>query len=157
MLGLVLGASLAGCDNQPPLLRCGALPDFSACPSSRGGTCDDKSCASLYTCTEDGWVFVARCDNATGGAAGSGGAAGAEAGAAGDAGAGGEPLCGQPTREFNCITLQAPDCDEANARACPTQACIGACDQFFRCTADGWSEEVVGYCSDDGELVLADP
>jgi hypothetical protein len=153
----LLGAlfSLCGCfvacDNQPPLLRCGALPDPSACPSTRGGTCDDKTCDSLYTCTEEGWVFVARCDG--------GGEPGGAGGAGGDsaAGAGGEPLCGQAEREFVCIPLQPPDCDEANARACPTQACIGACDVFFRCTADGWAEDVVGYCDDDGELVLSDP
>lgn len=63
-------------------------------------------------------------------------------------------MCQPVPRDAACPALQAPDCDEAAARACPTQACLGECDVFLTCTPSGWAEEIAGYC-DEGELVLA--
>lgn len=140
--GLLFGA--VACETLPPRLDCGALPDASACPTSRGGTCDDAACSALYRCTESGWAFVQRCEVGGFGGAGAGGAGGAA----------GAPLCEQVTRDAACPALQPPDCDEAAARACPTQACLGQCDVFLTCTSSGWSEEIAGYC-DEGELILA--
>jgi hypothetical protein len=139
-------AAIAACDEQPPKLDCGALPEGNACPTSKGGTCDDRACDALYQCTETGWAFVQRCA----GSAGAGGSAGV-AGSGGAAGAG--ALCQQVTRDAACPELQPPDCDEAAARACPTQACLGSCEVFLTCTSAGWSEELAGYC-DEEELVL---
>lgn len=150
-LGLGLLAPV-GCDDPPPLPDCGALPEVSACPAARGGTCDDRDCTALYTCLEHGWSLVRRCDRAASGGSPSGGAGGA----GGAGGEGGARLCEQTLRDPACVPLQPPDCDAAAARSCPLQACLGSCEVFLICISSGWSEEIAGYC-DEGELVLRAP
>lgn len=137
-----------GCDDLPPEPTCGPLPDRSACPAERGGSCSDRSCSALYSCKETTWVFVQRCDQNAAGAAGAG-----AAGAGAAAGAGGT-CSGALTDPGGCPSLQSPDCNAAILDACPADACSLGCEAFLRCENNEWSTNYVAYCSDDGELIV---
>lgn len=142
---------LLACDDPVLPRPCGVLPDPTACPaSSRGGTCEDRSCSALYTCRDGSWVFVEACPDNLAGQGGTAGQAGAGSGGAGVGGAGG---CLSVTSPGGCPTLQFPDCDAALIEACPAEACALGCEAFLRCEGPDWSENYAGYCDENGELM----
>src|SRR4051812_13763155 len=63
---MALGLALAGlaatpsCQDFPPVLLCGAIPE-GGCPIGRGGTCDDLVCRALYDCLAGSWTSVKNC------------------------------------------------------------------------------------------------
>lgn len=148
-LVLALGAAALGaCRDTQVLQPCGGLPDRTACPASRGGTCADPACSALYVCEDRSWVFVTDCP------------ANIDAGvdAPLDAPSDGAPdgaICDAAPRAPDpaCPPLQLPDCDLAIADACPGSACKEGCTGFLRCTPQGWTTEYAAYCDEDGALV----
>ena len=147
-LGLVcLAAALAadGCRDTQVLEPCGQLPDETACPASRGGTCRDRACSALYVCEDRKWLFVTDCPQNLDAGADAAVDAVADAPLPCDAAA--------PATDPACEALQQPDCDVAIADACPTTACKEGCTGFLRCTPQGWTIAYVAYCDEDGALV----
>lgn len=139
--------ALAGCPTLPEVVPCGQIP-AGGCPSGRGGTCDDPTCAGLWDCVDGAWVSAAVCDERDGGAGGSGGGSGFDAGPC-------TPVnistAGQVT---GCTPdLQDPDCPVEAAETCAESACLTGCEDFFLCTKDGWTQ--AAYCDDEtGQLVI---
>jgi hypothetical protein len=149
-------AAAAGCTSTLRAIECGPLPDRTACPTRGGGTCADRTCSALYECTSAGWQLVEGCPGNAPGAAGAGGAGGA-AGAGGLGGAGGGCVAAPsaPPDGLPCSPLQAPECDESIALACPDRACLTECVVFLRCEAGEWREELAAYCEEEtGELIV---
>lgn len=142
-------ACLAGCQEFEQAPHCGPLAG-GGCPSSQGGSCEDKLCDAIYTCTSSGWVLDAICDR-------DGGAMDADAQAA-DA----PWKCTEAGVELEGSVsgcdpneLFAPDCPVQAALGCPETACLTGCSDFFQCTTDGWV--AVAYCDEDtGSLVWVD-
>lgn len=134
---------------EEPLQRypCGVLPDPSACPASRGGSCEDRSCSALYECKANSWVFVETCaQKESGGAGGVGGT-----GQAGNSLAGAS-LC-EVSNSTECSALQLPDCDESLLKTCtPDEVCELGCEGFLRCEGGEWSVSYVAYCNEEGEV-----
>lgn len=139
---------LLACDDPPTRRPCGALPDPSACPANRGGTCEDPSCSALFLCRAGSWEAVETCPRPVGGAGGAAGDGGAAGQGAGQAGAG---LCEAPPS--GCVPLQPPDCDAALLDLCPAELCALGCGGFLRCEGADWSEGYVAYCDENGELL----
>ena len=142
---LLLSLLLLACEDPPTADTCGALPDPSACPAARGGTCEDRSCTALYACREGRWTLVETCPESTGGAGGA-------SGAAGQGGNQGGASCTEPAPSA-CLPLQKPDCDAALIEACPAEACALGCEGFLRCEGADWSETYEAYCDENGELI----
>jgi hypothetical protein len=147
------GAGVSGCTSTLRALDCGPLPDRKGCPTRGGGTCADRTCSALYACTDAGWQLDEPCPgNDQGPAGGAGGGAGA-------GGAGGAPgACVAPSAPPDavpCSPLQAPECDESLALACPDRACLTGCAVFLRCENGEWLDELAAYCDDEtGELIV---
>ena len=167
---------LSGCypyDTTPKL--CEAAVPEGACPTGRGGTCDDPSCNALYDCIESEWQLITTCPAHTGGGgSGAGGGAGGQTtstggtggmagGGTGAGGGGGQctPVGFDHTGESTgCVPdLQVPDCPASAADPCEETACLTDCLDFYLCREDasgkGWVP--VGYCDDAGKLVITPP
>lgn len=131
-------ALLIACGSYPEAIPCGQIPP-DGCPLSRGGTCDDATCAAIYGCVDGVWHHVETCSNMP-----------QDAGTGPDA-------CTIVTIDRTGETtgckpdLQNPDCPVAAAEQCASTVCQSECIDFFLCTKDGWS--VVAYCNEDGEFV----
>lgn len=147
---LAFGActALVGCPTLPEAVPCGQIP-AGGCPSGRGGTCEDPTCAGLWDCNDGKWVNVQTCAAPDAGPGGAGG--------------GGPMIDGGPCTPVNIPTtgqttdctpdLQEPDCPVEAAETCAEQACLTGCADFFLCTKDGWNQ--VAYCDDiTGQLVI---
>jgi hypothetical protein len=131
-------AAHAGCQDLPPVVPCGRIPD-QGCPIGRGGTCDDPVCAALYDCVDGKWTSVQTCGSFDGGT---------DSGSmeAGPCTPTGIDTTGATT---GCTPdLQSPDCPAEAAEPCAETACLTGCLDFFLCTKDGWT--AVAHCSDDG-------
>ncbi|MCC6647452.1 MAG: hypothetical protein IT374_18000 [Polyangiaceae bacterium] len=140
-IALLAAASCRLAEVEEP---CGALPDPTACPTARGGTCADRACSALYACESRRWVRVAECPRD------------ADAGVDASVDASSDATscdAAAPTTDPSCPPLQLPDCDVAVADACPASACKEGCTGFLRCTPLGWTAEYVAYCDEDGQLV----
>lgn len=157
--------AVTGCypyDTTPKLCE-DAVPK-GGCPTGRGGTCDDPSCDALYDCVDAKWKKITTCPAHAGGG-GAGGATGA-------GGAGGQTMTGgtggdctppgfDPTGETTGCTpdLQVPDCPVSAAEPCAETACVTGCSDFYLCQesagSKGWV--AVGYCDDNGHLVITPP
>lgn len=145
--GLLTTAVLThGCSSRD-IVPCGLIPD-DGCPTGRGGTCDDETCAALYDCLDGTWVLETTCEQSVGG----GGAGGASMGP----GAGGQGACNgvelDHTGELEACSppLQNPDCPAAAAELC--RPCETGCVDFFMCRQDGWN--AVAFCDEDGNVVV---
>lgn len=134
-----------GCRDTQIIEPCGQLPDDTACPASRGGTCLDRSCTALYACEDRTWVFVADCVGNVDAGTDAPADVIAETPVACDAGV--------ALPAASCEPLQLPDCDVALADACPATICKEGCTGFLRCTPQGWTAAYVAYCDEDGALV----
>src|SRR5258708_5344640 len=71
LVALLLGGALApalvaSCGDLPEPLLCGEIPP-GGCPSGRGGTCDDLTCAALYDCVDGAWTPTKTCPIPDGG------------------------------------------------------------------------------------------
>jgi hypothetical protein len=147
--GLFVALVAAGCPSLPPPVPCGTIP-AGGCPSGRGGTCDDPTCARLYDCVDGEWVSVETCSASMDGGVDDGGAGGAP------------PIDGGPCtpvsidmtgKAFGCTPdLQEPDCPVEAAEGCAETACSTGCADFYLCTKQGWDQ--VAFCDDDGQLVV---
>lgn len=140
----LVASATNGCNDDTGDEPCGSLPDRTACPLARGGTCSDPDCAAVYSCRDGAWTLVQRCSPhppADAGTADTGDGA-----SCGDASAV-DP--GGPT----CASLQLPDCDARIMDTCPAKACSTGCTGFLRCTNGEWSPLYVAYCDEDGVLV----
>lgn len=144
VLGLA-GLVLAGCPSWPGAEPCGQLPDVSACPLGRGGTCDDRECTALYDCVNGGWTLVKQCPLVVAATQ--------------------EPDASTAPEEAECSAmtidrsgeawgcepdLQEPDCPASAAEGC--SPCLTGCVDFFLCTTPGW--QVVAHCDEDGRVKL---
>ncbi|MEQ9324773.1 MAG: hypothetical protein RIF41_36745 [Polyangiaceae bacterium] len=148
-LGLALalaGMVLAGCPSWPDVEPCGQLPDVSACPVGRGGTCEDRECTALYDCMGGEWSLVSECPPVAPATSDPDGAPDDDAPcAAASVDRSGEALGCEPD-------LQEPDCPVSAAEGC--RPCLTGCADFFLCTTPGW--QVVAHCDEDG-LVQLEP
>ncbi|MCA9618808.1 MAG: hypothetical protein KC731_07300, partial [Myxococcales bacterium] len=61
-LGAFATLVLVGCPSFPDVVPCGQLPDPTACPVGRGGTCEPRSCTALYDCVDGRWRLAEECD-----------------------------------------------------------------------------------------------
>lgn len=139
-------AAPLGCQPSPVIAVCDELPDPTACPTGRGGTCKDPECSALYECVEGTWERVQICEqnHAGGGGAGQGGQ-GAQGGCLE------VPIDTDSPFDGCGPDLQPPDCPVEAASAC--QPCTTGCLDFFSCDSDGWT--LVAYCDEDGAFVVA--
>jgi hypothetical protein len=145
--GAMVAIGTAGCD-EPQETPCGLLGEEGACPESRGGSCDDRSCTALYRCEDGDWTFSKRCDRS-----------GDDAGAPDDASfedATSVPECvaSQAPVEASCEPLQLPECDARIADECQASACLTGCEAFLRCVDGQWAAALAAYC-EDGVLMNA--
>jgi hypothetical protein len=145
---VLVATALAGCQGFDEVPECSTVP-AGGCPSSRGGSCDDKTCSAIYACTADGWQLQKVCDRD-----GGGDESDAEAGSDG-------PVCGDAVTIDGSLStcdpneVLAPDCPLNVAVGCPGSACLSGCLDFFVCRTEGWVE--AAYCDDvTGELVWID-
>lgn len=146
LAGSALGISaLAGCPSWPDVEACGQLPDVTACPIGRGGTCEDRACTALYDCVEGSWSLLKTCPAPT------------------DTADGSDEVV--PAAEEDCATvtvdrsgealgcepdLQEPDCPASAVEGC--SPCLTGCTDFFLCTTPGW--QVIAHCGEDGRVQL---
>jgi len=147
LTALAVAIALASaCSSGFAQTPCGEIP-LDGCPTDRGGSCEDETCATLYDCVDGRWVLSETCDQAGGGAGGHGGSAAGGTGAAG----GCEGVLFDHQGEVSGCTpdLQLPDCPAVAGESC--HPCTTGCVDFFMCTADGW--QVVGYCDQEGHVV----
>ncbi len=144
-LSAIVAVMLVQACKSKRIETCGVLPDPTACPVERGGTCEDETCSALYGCFDTEWVLQESCEQM--------GTGGSPVGAGGS---GGEGACngveidrtGQST---NCSPpLQEPDCPAAAAELC--RPCETVCVDFFLCRADGWVS--VAFCDEDGNVFV---
>lgn len=140
ILAVLSGVFSFGCQDLEEAPHCaGSLP-ASACPTNRGGTCDDQTCSSIYRCAFDGWVKEKDCDRS-------------------DAAADASDAGGDTADAFVC-EAQAPleastgctpplyqgECPVEVALICSENACSTGCFDFFVCHATGW--DLAAYCDD---------
>ena len=149
---LLLAAAASGACGTPgdDIQLCGQIPE-GGCPLGRGGSCDDVTCADLYDCRGGAWVLTVSCQP------GGDGGGGAGAGGADVTGGGGgvcEKVAFDHTGEGTRCTpdLQEPECPAVAAETCASLACLTGCTDFFLCKEASW--EFVGYCTDEGEIVV---
>jgi hypothetical protein len=142
---LAVLAVLAACSGGSIKL-CGEIPK-DGCPSGRGGTCADQTCAGLYDCVDGEWIQLERCSSGIG-------KAGSEASDAGPEGSCEAVTIDHQGETTGCLPdLQNPDCPAAAAESCTVAACLTGCLDFFLCTKDGWTE--VAYCDEQGRMVVS--
>ena len=137
-----------GCANSSGIELCKEIPT-DGCPMSRGGSCDDESCAALYSCVDGFWKLVETCSS--GGPGGGGAGAGGGSGGVGAAGGCGAASIDKTNQAQGCMpALQSPDCPVEAPESCAP--CVTGCIDFFMCVSDGW--QVVAYCTEEGDLVV---
>jgi hypothetical protein len=152
VVALVVAVS---CQSLPsPGATCAEIPT-NGCPTGRGGTCMDRSCAALYDCVNGTWTFRQACENPVTGAGG--GSPGTGRGGTGGLGPDGGPCtpvnidAGGQTDDC-MVDLMSPDCPVEAAEGCAENVCLRGCSDFFLCMDGGWID--VAYCTDDGGIVV---
>jgi hypothetical protein len=143
-----LGSVAAACQGFGEVPHCGQIPS-GGCPSSSGGSCDDRTCAAIYQCTDTGWTLQEHCAPTDGGGATD----------VSDGGGEGDTLCSQVNPEpgsSDCDSseLQDTDCSVQLAYGCGASACLTGCTDFFVCRSGLWL--LAGYCDDQNMLTWVD-
>jgi len=134
---------LLSCQQLGEAGECGEIPS-GGCPTTGGGTCQDRECVALYRCVESGWEHVETCDRPDGSeeAAAQEGEAGSDGMVCGDA-----PIVLDRDASGSCgDELLYTDCPVSLAVSCPGSACWTGCEDFFACREGVW--ELTAYCED---------
>ena len=138
-LGAAAASLAGGCSDVSPPIACRDIPD-GGCPIQGGVSCQDPSCAALYSCNnvDGGWTFVKTCPPSDGNVQDTNIPPPNDAGYDIDAppGAFGGP---------GCIDLQPPDCPLGTALSCSSGCC--GCEDLYVCDDGGW--DPWGTCSAD--------
>jgi hypothetical protein len=161
ILATVVGASLSGasCQGLPEGTSCDEIPS-GGCPTDRGGSCDDPTCAAVYNCNNGAWSLFEECPASEGGVGGGY--------VVSPDGGGVLPLCSSEPIDGGCpmVTLDLsgqttdctpdlmfPDCPAVAAQGCAACACLTGCEDFYLCTEPGWVS--VAYCDDEENLIAS--
>jgi hypothetical protein len=121
---------------------CGLIPE-GGCPTSRGGSCADATCARLFRCIKGEWEWVEACPENSG--------VSSSTVASSSSGGSCPDKVDVAQQSQGCTPeLQLPDCAAEAANQC--EPCLTGCVDFFFCSQDGW--QTVAYCTDEGELIV---
>jgi hypothetical protein len=130
-------------DSAPAPQACMDIPE-GGCPGSGTDNCTDPTCASIYTCENDGgWSFSAACPVREAGVRDARPDVNLRRDVDFDVPPGATGgMCGD--------LENPPDCNLSLALACPSDECCG-CQNVFVCDDGGWN--LWGSCEEVGALV----
>jgi hypothetical protein len=153
LLGVVFVA--AGCQSLPSVTAtCGEIPP-NGCPTGRGGTCADATCAALYECVNSVWTVSETCPTqpAVAKPVVRSVAVAGPAGVAIDGGACTPVNIDVSGQTNDCmVDLMFPDCPARAAQGCVENVCLTGCSDFFVCSSAAWID--VAHCDDFGRITV---